>query len=114
MARRTPARRFLAPQARAGNGLGYLSQPQREYPVVADEPELVDRIATCTDWRDEPEGLDRLDYELHIDERAKRDAEQQLRFETRQREQSRRLMDFEQRLATVQADARRRRIDVTS
>jgi hypothetical protein len=68
---RNPARRFLAPQARAGNGLGYLSQPQREYPIAADPPELVDRIAGATDWRDEPEGLDRLDYNLHIDERAR-------------------------------------------
>jgi DNA repair exonuclease SbcCD ATPase subunit len=111
---RPPARRFLAPQARSGNGLGYLSQPAREFPIAADPPEVVERVAAQTDWRDEPEGLDRLDYELHIDERAIQHAEQQRKFETAQREQARRLMDFEQRLVTAHKEAQRRCIDVAS
>ena len=49
------ARRFLAPQARAGNGHGYLSQPERELPPVADEPDVVDRIRSATSMCDEPE-----------------------------------------------------------
>lgn len=107
------ARRFLAAQARAGNGHGYLSQPEREYPLAADPPDVVERIASRTSMCDEPEALDAQDYKMHVDQRAKEHAEQQRKFETRQREQARRLMDFEQRLVTAQTEARMRRIDVT-
>lgn len=50
-----PARRFLAPGARVGQGLGYLSQPARPLPEVADEPEVIDRIRSATSTCDEPE-----------------------------------------------------------
>jgi hypothetical protein len=50
-----PARRFLAPAARSGNGHGYLTQPQRPLPEVADEPEVIDRIRSATSTCDEPE-----------------------------------------------------------
>lgn len=109
-----PARRFIAPQARAGNGLGYLSQPDREFPLAPDPPDVVARIGEARAMCDEPEALDRRDYELHIDQRAKEAAEQQRKFETAQREQSRRLMDFEQRLTTAHDEARKRCIDVSS
>ena len=109
-----PTRRFLAPQGRSGNGLGYLSQPGREYPQAPDPPDVVARIAEARAMCDEPEALDRQDYELHIDQRAKEHAEQQRKFETARREQARRLMDFEQRLTTAHQEARRRCIDVTS
>lgn len=109
-----PARRFLAAQARSGNGLGYLSQPDREYPLAPDPPDVVARISEATAMCDEPEALDKQDYELHIDKRAKEAADQQRKFETAQREQSRRLMDFEQRLTTAHQEARRRCIDVSS
>ena len=49
------ARRFLAPAARQGDGKGYLSQPARPYPPVADEPDVVARIADCSNTCDEPE-----------------------------------------------------------
>lgn len=50
-----PARRFIAFQARAGNGHGYLSQPSRPYPAVADQPEVVARLRDASSTSDEPE-----------------------------------------------------------
>jgi hypothetical protein len=50
-----PARKFLAPAARAGNGHGYLTQPARPCPEVADDPDLVAKIASATHYCDEPE-----------------------------------------------------------
>lgn len=52
-----PARKFIAPQARAGNGHGYLSQPPRPLPEVADQPDLIAKIATATHYCDEPEAI---------------------------------------------------------
>lgn len=50
------ARRFMLPGAGKGSGsLGYTGQPIRELPVVADEPHVVDRIASASNMRDEPE-----------------------------------------------------------
>jgi hypothetical protein len=111
---RRPARRFLAPQARSGNGLGYLGQPDREYPLAPDPPDVVARIGEARAMCDEPEALDAQDYRLHIDKRAIMLAEQQQKFESRAREQSRRLMDFETRLVSAHDEARRRCIDVSS
>jgi hypothetical protein len=108
------ARRFLAPAARQGDGRGYLTQPDRQYPQAPDEPETVARIATATAMCDEPEALDSQDYKLHVDKRAKAAAEQQRKFETVQRERERRLMNFEQRLATAHEAARARGRDVGS
>lgn len=56
----TPSRRFIAPQARAGNGHGYLTQPQRPYPEHSDPDELAreqERVATHTKHCDEPEAI---------------------------------------------------------
>ena len=107
-------RRFLAPAARQGDGKGYLSQPIRPYPIVADPPEVVDRIAAATDTRDEPEYLDKDDYDRYIDpEKVMREG-QRIKLETAAREQARRLMDFEERIVTAQAAARMKCIDVTS
>ena len=49
------AKKFIAFQARAGNGHGYLTQPPRPYPVVPDPPEVVGRIRDATSTTDEPE-----------------------------------------------------------
>ena len=46
---REPTRKFLASNGRI------VSQPLRELPVVADEPEVVDRIRGATRLCDEPE-----------------------------------------------------------
>lgn len=50
-----PPRRFLSPGAGQGNGSGYRTKPYREVPIVADEPDTVDRIAAANTLRDEPE-----------------------------------------------------------
>jgi len=112
---RPVARRFLLPGAGKGStSLGYTSKPIRELPVVADEPEVVERIRGATDTRDELESLDADDYKRHIDPDAIMREGQRLKFETAQRERDRRLMDFEQRLVTAHEEARRRCIDVSS
>lgn len=108
------ARRFLAPQARAGNGHGYTSTPEREYPQAPDPPDIVARIGEARAMCDEPEALDAQDHRLHIDERAKEQAEQLRKFESARRDQARRLMNFETRLVTAQTEARRKCIDVSS
>ena len=107
------ARRFLAPQARSGDGRGYLNSPDREYPAVADEPEVRERIREARAMRDEPEALDRDDWKRHIDRRARGLEEQRQKFETRQREDKRRRMDFEQRLSAAQEQAKRRHMNVS-
>lgn len=114
MTPKQPARRFLAPQARAGNGLGYLGRPERDLPIVADEKHVVDRIKGATSLSDEPEALSKTEWTAHIDKRAKLLAEQQQKFESKTRDQARRLMDFETRLTTAQQEARNRCIDVSS
>lgn len=108
------ARRFLAPQARAGNGLGYLGQPDREYPLAPDPPDVAARIGEARAMCDEPEALDRDDWTRHIDKRAKELELQRQKFETAERDRERRLMNFEERLVTAQREARKRCIDVSS
>lgn len=109
-------RRFLAPKARAGNGMGYISQPLRplESKTTADEPHIVERIASATSLCDEPEALTADEWKAHIDKRAISAEEQRRKFESAARDRERRLMDFEQRLTTAHAEARRRCIDVSS
>lgn len=110
---RNPARRFLAAGARGGNGHGYLSTPQRELPLLADEKDVLDRIATATSMSDEPESLDAQDWKAHIDERHKTIEQQRRKFEAARIDQERRLLTFEQRLVKTQAEARRQHIDVS-
>lgn len=111
-----PARRFLAPQARAGDGIGYLSQPSRplESTTNADPEHVVERVLSATAMCDEPEALTQAEWEVHIDKRAILAEEQRRKFESAARDRDRRLMDFEERLVTAQTEARRRCIDVTS
>lgn len=63
---------------------------------------------------EEPEPLDAQQWTDHVNERAKRDAEQRQKFEAAAREQARRLMDFETRLVSAHDQARLRCIDVSS
>lgn len=82
-----------------------LGAPTGRFPRgYTDEPALTDR--------DEPQYLTGRQWKDHIDKRAKRDAEQRQKFETAQREQSRRLLTFEEKLVSAHAEARRRCIDV--
>lgn len=58
-----PARKFIAPQARSGDGHGYLNRPPRPLPEAIDpigdyrDAELVAKIADATDYCDEPEAI---------------------------------------------------------
>lgn len=53
--RRAPGRRFLAAQARSGNGHGYVTQPPRKVGKAPDSPEVVEQIAAAVSLTDEPE-----------------------------------------------------------
>lgn len=110
------SRRFLAPKARAGNGHGYLTQPTRPLTSThhADEPHVVERIASATTLADEPEALTQAEWDAHIDKRAILAEDQRQKFESAARDRERRLLTFEQRLVTAQTEARKRCIDVTS
>ena len=57
---RSPARKFLAPAARQGDGRGYLNQPQRPIPEHADAIKLAedaDLVAARAAMCDEPEAV---------------------------------------------------------
>lgn len=69
-----------------------------------DEPVLASR--------DEPQALTKRQWKDHVDKRSKMAEEQRQKFETAQREQSRRLLSFEQRLVSAHDEARKRCIDV--
>lgn len=112
---RKPASRFLAPQARAGNGRGYLSQPGRPLPDTPehpDHPDLVAKIAGATCHCDEPEAVGPAIVDAFTDlartyDRIRHTAE----IENLQ--QARRLLSMEQRMADVQRRAKRRHADVS-
>lgn len=69
-----------------------------------DEPKLAPR--------DEPQALTKRQWKDHVDKRSKMAEEQRQKFETAQREQSRRLLSFEEKLVSAHEEARRRCIDV--
>jgi hypothetical protein len=58
-----PTRKFIAPQAKAGDGHGYLNRPPRPIPEGIDpvhdyrDAETVARIAAATHYCDEPEAI---------------------------------------------------------
>ena len=109
---RKPASRFLAPQGRAGNGHGYLNQPIRPLPEVADHPDLVAKIANATHHCDEPEApgpaiVDAITDLARTYDRIRYTAE----IEAAQ--QSRRLLTIEQRMADAQRRAKRRHADIS-
>lgn len=110
---RTPARRFLAAQGRSGNGHGYSTQPQREYPVVADEPDVVERIRDATNICDEPES----ESGAWLDATADRAfmVNQQARIaDIAQAQGMRPLLSMEQRMADAQRRAKMQHVDCRS
>src|SRR5690349_5955167 len=64
--------------------------------------------------RDEPQALTKRQWKDHVDKRSKMAEEQRQKFETAQREQSRRLLTFEEKLVSAHQEARRRSIDIAS
>jgi hypothetical protein len=105
-------RRFLAPQARAGNGHGYLSQPQRQYPPVADEPDIVARIAECRAMCDEPEAPSQAWVNAEAELAAERNRLRLLR-QAEERQQARRHITIENRMKAAQNRAKLKRLDLT-
>ncbi len=103
---------FLAPQARAGNGLGYLTQPTRPLPLVADPPDLTDKIRSATAMCDEPEAIGPAIINAQADLARTYD---RLRHHAtiQQAEQTRRLLKAEHRIADAQRRAKRQHIDVS-
>lgn len=107
---RPPSRRFLAHGA--GNGHGYRTQPQRDIPEVADDPETIARIREATSIGDEPEAPGPAIVDAYTDlartyDRARHAAEVEAR------QQTRRLLDAEKRLAEAKRQAKLRHIDVS-
>lgn len=64
--------------------------------------------------RDEPEALSHDDFERHVLGRAVSAAEQRAALALARLEAERRLMTFDERLRSAVAEARRRRVDVSS
>jgi hypothetical protein len=108
-----PARRFLASQARAGDGLGYLSQPERELPVVADPPEVAERIGEARSMCDEPEAPSRAwvdaEAELAVERNRLR-----LLHRAEQAQRARQFVSMENRMRDADRRAKLQHVDLTS
>jgi hypothetical protein len=85
-----PQPRFLAPKARAGDGLGYVNLPGLGMP-------------------NEPEALDQDDWDRHIGH----EVDQRARAREIERERSARLLSQEERIVKAQAEAASKRRDVS-
>lgn len=108
-----PARRFLAPAARQGDGKGYLSQPERELPPVADPPDVIERVAGATAMCDEPEAPSAA----WVDAEAELAAERNRLRLLKQAETARGIrqtLSIENRMLDAHRRARLKHVDVTS
>jgi hypothetical protein len=105
-------RRFLAPQARAGNGHGYYDRPQRPISqAIADDEATVERVASFTSLCDEPEAPSR-DW---VDAQAELAAEynrQRLVAEHFAAREIRAGVSIENRIKDAERRARKRRVHV--
>ena len=103
---REPARRFMAPNGRT------VTQPLRELPVVADEPEVVDRIREATSLFHEPEFPSKATVEALADLGRTHD---RLRHaaEVEQAHAIRGALTVEQRMMDAQRRAKLQRVDVS-
>jgi hypothetical protein len=106
------ARRFLAPQARSGNGHGYYDRPQRPISqAIADDEATVERVASFTSLCDEPEAPSR-DW---VDAQAELAAEynrQRLVAEHFAAREIRAGVSIENRIKDAQRRAKARRIQI--
>jgi hypothetical protein len=106
------ARRFLAPQARSGNGHGYYDRPQRPISqAIADDEATVDRVSSHTALCDEPESPSRdwvdAEAELAVERnRLRLIAAAQAAREARQ------SVTLENRIKDAERRARKRRVHV--
>lgn len=106
------ARRFLAPQARSGNGLGYLSQPPRPLPEVADSPEVIERIRSATSTCDEPESPSKAWVDAEVELAAERNRLRLLKQAETARG-VRQTLSLESRMLDANRRAKLKHIDLT-
>jgi hypothetical protein len=113
-----PARRFLAPNAKAGNGHGYYSQPQRplaDSDGITDADQLADEAARVSERSrlcDEPEAPGPAIVDAQADLARHYDYLRHL-ADVEQREMARRHLSMEARMAEANRRARLQRIDVS-
>jgi hypothetical protein len=106
-------RRFLAPQARAGNGHGYYDRPQRPISqAIADDEATIDRVASFTALCDEPEAPSRdwVDAEAELAVERNR---QRLLAQHVEAKAARSGVSIENRMRDVQRRAKVRRLRVS-
>jgi hypothetical protein len=105
-------RRFLAPQARAGNGHGYYDRPQRPISqAIADDEATIERVASFTSLCDEPEApsSDWLDAET---EQAAERNRQRLLAQASAARAARAGVSIENRIKDAQRRAKARRMKI--
>lgn len=112
---RQPARKFLAPGGRSGNGHGFYTQPQRPLPHGADTPELAleaGRVADRTHLCDEPEFPGSAIVDAYGELARTYDMVRRAR-EREERQEARALLTAEQRLKDAQHRAKRQHVNLT-
>lgn len=107
-----PARKFLAPQARQGDGHGYTNRPQRPLPEVPDSPELVARIHDRTALCDEPEAPSGAWIEAQYDLARTYDRMRHL-AQVEQAHRIRACLSLEARMTEAHRRAKLQRVDVS-
>lgn len=102
---RQPRRRFMTAN-------GSRSTPLRECPIVADEPETVERIAAATNVRDEPEMISGAILDSYAESNAFKHAQQHM-ADVLAAQQIRPLLNAEDRLKDIHRRAKHARVDLT-
>lgn len=103
-----PSRRFLA----LGPGRDYTTQPLRPCPEVADEPDLVDRIRSATNTRDEPEAASSA-WVASLADINRRLLSQQVILDVAEAQQRRPELTPQNRLDTIKQRAKHAHVDMS-
>jgi hypothetical protein len=110
---RAHARRFMLPGAGKGStSLGYTTQPIRDLPIVADEPHVIERIASATDTRDEPESPSPAWVDAESELAAERNRVRLLK-QAEMAQQARKHITTENRMRDAQRRAKLKHVDIT-
>jgi hypothetical protein len=104
--------RFLMPGGGQGpERLGYSHEPLRR--LQPDTPETKDRIAACTDLRDEPESISGAWINANTELAARRDRERYMQVVQLARI-ARNNLSLEHRIQDCRRRAKEQRVDITS
>lgn len=106
--------RFLAPQAKAGNGFGYLTRPLRSLPEHSDPDQIAReaaRVAEAVNLCDEPEAAGDAWVDAQAELAARRDLQRRI-ADHAQMQHDRRRLKVESRMLDADRRARLQRIDV--